>query len=85
MYNREFETELYDKKDLFLFFIVKMPYIDNIMHTIIFHAEVWSEILHLTITTSSKEKFQKLITTVVFYYYFRLNDFLFIFYITYFF
>ena len=35
------------------------------MHTIIFHAEVWSEILHLTRTTSSKEKFQKLITTLL--------------------
>ena len=58
---REFEIELYAS-----FLIVRMPHRDsNYDHWNLFFATVGSEILHLARTTSSKEKFQKLITSLL--------------------
>ena len=63
--HRKFETDLYDKKDAFPFFIVRMPYQYSNRSTRSFYAEVGSEILRLARTNSSKEKFQRLITILL--------------------
>ena len=55
--------KLYNKRDAFRFRIVWMPYQDCNIVTKFLTAVVGSEILLLTGATSSKENFQKLITT----------------------
>ena len=61
---REFETKLHDKRYTYHSSIVRMPYQDSNKTTRIFCAAVRCEILHLA-TISSKQKFQKLITTLL--------------------
>ena len=64
--HREFETELFDKTDAFLFSIVRMPYQDRSIPTrIFFYAAVGSEILRFARTTFSIEKFQNFMTTLL--------------------
>ena len=63
--DRKFETEIYDKREAFLFSVVRMPYWDSNMPSRIFYEAGGSEILHVSRTTSSKVMFQKLITTLL--------------------
>ena len=61
----KFQTDVYDKRDAFPFFIVRMPYRDSNIPTRMFYEAVRSEILHIVRTKSSKEMFQKLITILL--------------------
>lgn len=61
----KFETDVYDKRDAFPFFIVRMPYRDSNIPTRMFYEAVRSEILCIVRTKSSKEMFQKLITILL--------------------
>ena len=61
----KFETDVYDKRDAFPFFIVRMPYRDSNIPARMFYEAVTSEILRIVRTKSSKEMFQKLITILL--------------------
>lgn len=62
--DKEFDTELYDKSDAFPFSVVRMLYRDSSMPTRTFYGALGSEILRLARTTSSKQKYQKLIANL---------------------
>ena len=63
--HKEFNTEVYDKGDVFPFSVVRMPYQNSNITTRIFYAAGKSEILRTAWITSSKKKFRKLITTLL--------------------